>query len=330
MASEASRAGGCLRNGCLGCAGVLVLILGAATLLVSLGRGAARSQKIITSSVEEALPAASTEPEAAPSQEGEAAPFSDAPPLALPDFTPENHSEPRAGRVLIDLRQGEFHVEPAAPGEPLRIEAEYDENRYELVTRLDEGEDGEWSYEIRFRQVGRMGVVAFLARLMGAENPSVRVYLPRDVPMDLDLRFSQGGGEAELGGLWLTETKVAFTQGGGELRFSEPLREPTESLSIDATMGGGSFRRLGNASPKRLRVQTQMGGGQVDLRGQWRRDCEISLETRMGGLDVRLPNDVITRGLPRDRSGPAGARDATLPTLTFSYSTSMGDIEFRN
>jgi hypothetical protein len=331
MASEAQDAGGWWRYGCFGCVGVLVLMLSAVTVLLSLGRSAARSQKITSRSVEEPLPAARIQPEAAPSREAEAAVlYSDAPPLALPDFTPEDDAEIRAGRVLIDLSQGEFHVEPVAPGEPLRVEAEYDENRYELVTTLDEDDDSRWSYEIHFRQTGPTSLVSFLAQLMGAKNPRVAVYLPREVPMDLDLRFSQGGGRVDLGGLWLTETRVAFTQGGGELEFSEPLRQPTEALTIHASMGGGSFRGLGNASPRTLKVVTQMGGGEVDLRGEWLRDCEISLESRMGGLEVRVPDDVITRGLPRDRSEPAGGDDASVPTLTFSYSHSMGGIEFRN
>jgi hypothetical protein len=318
------------RYGCLGCVGVLVLVLSAVTVLLSLGRSAARSQRIATRSVEESLPAPRIPPEAPPAGEAEAAPaYSDAPPLPHLAFTPEDDAEIRAGRVLIDLAQGEFHVEPAAPGEPLRVEAEYDENRYELVTRLEEDDDRRWSYEVRFRQTGTPGLLSFLAQLMGASNPRVTVSLPREVPMDLDLRFSRGGGRADLGGLWLTEASVAFTQGGGELEFSEPLEEPTEALTIDATMGGGSFRWLGNASPRTLKVVTQMGGGEVDLRGEWLRDCEISLESRMGGLEVRLPDDVITRGLPRGRSA-AGDADASRPTLTFSYSRSMGEIEFRD
>jgi hypothetical protein len=302
MAGEDQDAGRWLRYGCFGCVGVLVLILTAVTVMMSLARSAARSQKITSRSVEEPLPAARIQPEAAPSREAEAAVlYSDAPRLALPDFTPEDDAEIRAGRVLIDLSQGEFHVEPVAPGEPLRVEAEYDENRYELVTTLDEDDDSRWSYEIHFRQTGPTSLVSFLAQLMGAKNPRVAVYLPREVPMDLDLRFSQGGGRVDLGGLWLTETRVAFTQGGGELEFSRTLK-----------------------------VVTQMGGGEVDLRGEWLRDCEISLESRMGGLEVRVPDDVITSGLPRDRSEPAGADDASVPTLTFSYSHSMGGIEFRN
>jgi hypothetical protein len=261
-----------------------------------------------------------------PLEAEEGPPFSDAPGIPVPVF-PEVPEEQRPGRVLVDLSNGEFEVKPARPGEPLRVDAEYDENRYELVTRLDEPPEGEWSYEVRFRQRGPTSFMFLLARLLGASNPRVVVTLPRDVPMDLDLRFSQGGGHADLGGLWLTDTKVTFVQGGGELEFSEPLREPTDTLSIEASMGGGSFQWVGNASPRELRAATSMGGGEVDLRGQWQRDCEVSLGSSMGGLNVRLPDDVIVHGVP-GRSPPPEEEQAGKPTLDLSYSASMGEIKF--
>jgi hypothetical protein len=316
------------RYGCLGCVGIVVLCLAGITMLVALGRGAARSEKITTERVEEPLPGVAPEIETPPPPEAEEVPpFSDAPGLPVPDF-PEAPAEQRPGRVLVDLSHGEFEVKPAGPGEPLRVEAEYDENRYELVTRLDEPPEGEWSYEVRFRQSGPTGFMFLLARLFGARNPRVVVSLPRDVPMDLDLRFSQGGGRADLGGLWLTDTKVTFAEGGGELEFSEPLREPTDTLSIEASMGGGSFQRIGNASPRELRVATSMGGGEVDLRGQWRRDCEVSLGSSMGGLNVRLPADANVRGVP-GRQGAPEEEQAGRPTLDLSYSASMGEIKFQ-
>jgi hypothetical protein len=314
------------RYGCLGCAGLVVLCLGAITVLVALGRGAARSEKITTQRVEEPLPAAAPQKETPPLPEEEAPPFSDAPGLPVPDF-PEAPEEPRPGKVLVRLSHGEFEVHPAPPGEPLRVDAEYDENRYELVTRLEEPPDGPWSYEVRFRESGPTSVLSFLARLFGARTPRVVVLLPRDVPMDLDLGFSQGGGRIDLGGLWLTDAKVTFAQGGGELEFSEPLREPTETLSVDASMGGGSFQWIGNASPRELRVATHMGGGEVDLRGDWKRDCAVSIESSMGGVNVRLPDDVIVRGVPGRDATPEGG-EAGRPTLDLSYSASMGEIEF--
>ena len=325
-------AGKFFRYGCLGCVGAILLCLGFISVLVAVGRNAAQSEKITTRQVEDPLPGALPVIEAPPSAEAppssEARPvpsFSDAPSLPTPEF-PEEPPAPRRGSVLLDLANGEFEVQPARPGEPLRVDAEYDENRYELVTRLDEPGSGEWSYEVRFRQKGPGGLMDLLAGMFGARTPRVVVFLPPDVPMDLDLRFSQGGGRADLGGLWLTDTKVTFAQGGGELEFSEPLREPTETLVVDASMGGGSFQRMGNASPRELRVATRMGGGEVDLTGDWQRDCEVTLESRMGGLGVRLPDDVNVRGVP-GRPSPEGVQ-AGVPTLHLEYSSSMGEIEF--
>jgi hypothetical protein len=68
-----------------------------------------------------------------------------------------------------------------------------------------------------------------------------------------------------------------------------------------------------------------MGGGEVDLHGDWQRDCEVSLETSMGGLEVRLPDDVTVRGVP----GREAATEAEAATLDISYSASGGEIEFR-
>jgi hypothetical protein len=296
-------------------------------VLVGIGRNAASSQNIAERTVEERLPAVPMPEQATEGGSGAPA-YSDGPGLTPPPFSAGGHGAPVPGRVTLDLAQGEFHIEPAPPGEPLRVEAEYDLDLYELSTELDEGDDGEWEYEVAFRRLESAGFTSFLARVFGAKGPRVTVYLPREVPMDLDLRFVQGGGDVDLGGLWLRETEVSFTQGGGDLEFSEPLRQPAESLTIDASMGGGAFRRVGNASPRRLEVTTRMGGGEVDLRGEWSRDCEISLESSMGGMEIRLPDGVNTRGLRRDREAVSDEEGGDVPTLSFTTSAEMGEIEF--
>ncbi len=321
--------GGCLQYGLLGCGGLIALCFVVGATLLMVGRSVARSQKMTTKTVEEPLGGFAAEAQPAGSQKDEATrPFSDGPPLEAPALPgPGDGKTPPRGRMTIDLSHGEFEVVPAPVGQPLRVEADYDPDWYRLETRMEHSQ-GAWSYVVRFERTQTLGFIATLAQAMGGKRPHVWVQLPRDVPMDLDLRFSQGGGEVDLGGLWLTKTQVAFRQGGGDLEFSEPLREPTDTLSIDASMGGGSFRRLGDASPRRLLVQTRMGGGDLDLRGHWLRDCQVSLESQMGGLKVRLPEGVATRGLPHDRAGEGEGGE--IPTLTFSYSAAMGGVDFVN
>jgi hypothetical protein len=151
------------------------------------------------------------------------------------------------------------------------------------------------------------------------------------VPFALDLRVAQGGSKVDLGGLWLERADVTMTQGGGELDFSQPLRHPLETLAISSSMGGGTFQHLGNASPQHLKVESQMGGSQVDLRGRWLRDCEISLESRMGGMEVRLPEDVSLRGLAhrREAAGESAERRG-VPVLSFRVSNAMGEVQFKD
>ncbi len=325
MAGDRGGAGRWLRYGLFGCGAVIALALTAIVVLVAVARNAARSQNMTTRIVEEPLPAA--EPPTAESPPTDPV-GSDG--LRLPPVILEQGDEPAVGRIALDLSQVEFAAEPAAPGEPLRIEAAFDQDRYELTTDLDEEQEGPWSYEIRFRQTRDIGLFDALAQALGGTRPKVLVRLPRNVPMDLDLRVSQGGARVDLGGLWLSEASVSFAQGGGDVEFSEPLRRPAERLTLDTSMGGGSFRKLGHASPRTLRLTMDMGGGEVDLRGEWRQDCDVTLESRMGGLEVRLPDNVTIRGLPGDRRGSAGEAGEATPTLTFSVSAEMGGIEYVN
>ena len=153
------------------------------------------------------------------------------------------------------------------------------------------------------------------------------VYLPVDVSLELEVRIRQGGGEIDLGGLWLTSVEIDCSQGGFELDVSEPLREPMESLVLHGSMGGFMAGRLGDASPRRLEVDWSMGGMELDLRGKWVVDSDISIRTRQGGASVRLPRDVEIVGLETRRVGLRGDEEIPRPTLTFSVSATQGELE---
>ena len=145
--------------------------------------------------------------------------------------------------------------------------------------------------------------------------------------------MEKGGFEAELGGLWITETDIRYAMGGFSLDVSDPLREPMESLTIQGKMGGFEAGGLGNASPRVLTVDCQMGGADIDLRGDWLRDCDISLAVRMGGMAVIVPDEVEVEGVPGSLPGGEepelrrADRELSPPLLRFSLSQSMGEIE---
>jgi hypothetical protein len=238
-------------------------------------------------------------------------------------------SEP-AGRVVLDLSNTVFEIRPAAPGEPFKVDAKFDVNRYDLSESFDEGIGSEgWVYEVTFRRTSDSSyALTQLKELLGGTKPRVKVYLPSDVPFDLEVDVLQGGAEVELGGLWITSVDLQFLQGGGAVEFGSPLQQPADSVAIGFSQGGGAIEGIGNASPAELDISFSMGGGYIDLRGPWQNDAEITIDQSMGGVSMQLPRNVVLRGIGRfDTEEPAeGGED--VPVLRFSTSSHFGELEY--
>jgi len=302
-----------LKFGCLGCFGLLFFLLVISAIVFGVASFQARNAVIEEQKLTQTL----SYPEAALIEDA---------PLEVP--TQFVVTQP-AGRIILDLRNTTFDIKPAGPGEPLTVEAEYDINSYEITGSFDEGtaEDG-WTYEVNFRRTSSSYLMTVLKEALGGNKPRVVVSLPRDIPYDLDLSVMQGGAEVELGGLWLTNADLRFLQGGGTVEFSAPLYAPAESLSIEFTQGGGAIEGVANASPSRLEASFSMGGGFLDLEGPWLRDAEIDIDQSMGGVTVRLPRDVIIRGITRPGVEVPETGDTGMPVLRFSTSSHYGELEF--
>lgn len=299
----------CLKTGCL----VMVGCLGLGIMIVALVVGLAWMKA--TSSQPESQVLSRPIPEPPP-----------VPPSSLSADLPAAGAPPAGGRVVLDLSEAEFLIEPGPPGDPIRVEASYDRASSALEETFEPGDAGTWTYTVRFQR--NLGFLAKLFEGMAGKSPKVRVLIPPDVPIDLDMNLGEGEAHVRLGGLWLTTAELEFAMGGVDLSIDEPLREPIESLSIKASMGGGNFRSLGNASPKRLDVDVSMGGMNLDLTGRWLRDAEIQIRQSMGGAGVKLPDDVVIEGIDHPRAMRQSSQEIPLPVLRFSVSSEMGEVEF--
>jgi hypothetical protein len=297
--------------GCLGIVGLFALVVGVMAFTAFRG---VRSEKVQQRVLSQEVPRAP------------GAPVDDA--QTEPDVDPGRpiRAAEAEGRVILDLSRAEFHVEPARPGEPLRVEASYDESSFELSESLNQPDDGPWSYEVTFRGK-RSNLMNTLRMVFGGSQPVVRIYLPVHVPLELEMKLDQGGAIVELGGLWLTEADLRLSQGGFQIDVDQPLRQPLERLTLHGSMGGMEVSRLGNASPRKLDVDFSMGGLELDLRGQWITDSEIAIKASMGGVVLRLPRDVTIEGLESDRIRPPEEREIEPPTLRFDATSSMGEVE---
>jgi hypothetical protein len=299
--------------GCFGCLAVLVLMTVATAIVFGIAWNQVRNEEVETQELTQVL--------AVPGPVG----IEDEPLEVPTEFVV---SEP-AGRVVLDLRNTTFEIRPASPGEPLTVKAKFDINDYVLTESLEEetGDRG-WVYEVSFRRTSDSYALSVLKELLGGSKPKVKIFLPSDVPFDLEADFMQGGADVELGGLWLTNVDIRFLQGGGAVQFSEPLRHPAESLAIQFTQGGGAVEGVGKASPNFVDVSFSMGGGYLDLGGPWQGDAEITIDQSMGGVSVQLPRNAILRGIGRyDTEEPAEAGEE-VPVLRFSTSSHFGELDF--
>jgi hypothetical protein len=294
-----ARSGALFKYGLLGCLGLVALVLVVVVVVLGVAALTTLPEKVEDRVVSYEIPA---------------------------EVAGEDHS---GGRIILEIREAELHVEPVDAGEPLRVEARYDVNAFALHERLDPGTDGSgaWIYRATFGRGDRAGAFAGLISLVRGSTARIHVFLPADVPIDLALEMKEGSAVVRLGGLWLRTAEVDFASGALDLSVDEPLREPMESLSIRTARGGSLLNRLGNASPRRLDVSYRAGGIDMDLGGHWVADAEINIDGAMGGGVVHLPSGVIMEGLDLGEIEAPTVPELTPPTLRFSVSTRMGKLE---
>ncbi|MCB1033795.1 MAG: hypothetical protein KDD47_08180 [Acidobacteria bacterium] len=297
-AENSSKSRGCFKFGCIGCLGVIALLVGLPVLLALIGFFVGTPDPEFEQvDVTQPLPAGEV-------IEGNLEDPSTEVPLAPPgtavpteDLAGENRqvldlgteAVPPAGTIRLDLGLGEFTVQPAPPGEGVRIEGDYDRASFDLEESFTEQPDGTWEYAIELHQR-----VSWLRRFWSSQDVrnELTVYLPRHHPIALVGKMSTGKSELELGGLWLTEVELQLATGDHTLRFSEPTEKPLERLQLEGKFGEIDLVGIGNASPAWARLEGQFGEYRVDLGGAWRDDGEVDLQFQFGECRVRLPEGV--------------------------------------
>jgi hypothetical protein len=297
-----------LRCGCFGCLGIIVITIVTLLVLLVVARMKVRSEELEKPVLTPDLPAHEQ-------------------PLDVETAGGGQIAVAGEGRVILDLKRGGFFIEPAAPGGPLRVEGRYDRRACDLQESLEQDAGDGWTYSVSFT-CHEYSFIGMLKQMLGGSQPTLHIFLPADRPIALDLDVSQGGSIVELGGLWLTSAELTAEMGGIELNIEEPLKAPMDELKIDFSIGGGELRHLGNASPRKLDVDFKMGGMELDLRGLWLQDSDISIDGRMGGGAVILPDNVLIEGVDAGRLTVSEAAEIKPPTLRISSSIDQGELEF--
>jgi len=236
-------------------------------------------------------------------------------PVPLADATPGLRAPLR---ILLELDSCELYLEPAAAGEPLRVEAHYDARDYRLEEIVDEAGPG--NYRLRFLVISSRLIAGIKEGLRGGQ-PQLRIGLPLDTPIDLTLVQRNGGAIVDLGGLNLTS--VDFDVGGALLKVDadERLQGELERFRVYGRQGGLVVESLDLMEPRQVEVDFSMGQALLDFRGTWVADGRVDLATSLTDLVVRLPRGARVTGLEGNRVVPPSDAETPGPTLTFAVTT---------
>ena len=239
--------------------------------------------------------------------------------------------------LTLDLQEGEFTIQPGAPGSDLEVTGEFAPGLFELTERQDtDPATGARRATVRFRSKAPMWVRIFGGIGDGDGNrPRLTVTIPRGMPLDLDLTTSMGRSEVDLGGLTLREVSVSAAMGEHRLNFQEPVVEGMRELRLSNSMGNLNLENLGNARANTVTASGSMGNFIANLGGAWTPGSEVNLtfEQSMGELTLRVPSDVRLEADVRESGKDSSSRppdvkppdDPNAPTLRLKVNSSMGE-----
>jgi len=188
--------------------------------------------------------------------------------------------------VAIEFGAGEIILTSADMAEVATVEVDYDPRRIECTV----------DYSVR-GGAGRLLVKSELLRKrnVDTEENLWEVVLSNRYPMVMEIEAGACDAELDLGGIPIEELKLEIGAASGELDFSQPNPERMKELDIDAGAASLDFRNLGNANFERFNFDGGAGSFELDFKGRYTGESEISIDIGLGSGEIVLPTDVPVR-----------------------------------
>lgn len=188
--------------------------------------------------------------------------------------------------VVVELAAGEFYISAADMSEVATVEVEYDSRRVECVV----------DYDVR----GATGQLLLESTLLRRRNIDTEdniweVVLSDRYPMTLDIEVGACDAEFDLGGIPLTELTIEIGAASGEIDFSRPNPERLEEIDIEAGAASVAVLNIGNANFEQFSFEGGAGSFELDFRGEYTAEAEISVEIGLGSAEIILPRDIPVR-----------------------------------
>ncbi len=193
-------------------------------------------------------------------------------------------SEVKSIVVKGDFSVGHFTIEPADMAEAASVDVEYD----------SEYLDCDATYEERAGK-GFLDLTSESRRNHnhnGDTDNDWNVVLSTRYQTEFQMDIGASDMEIDLGGIPVTDFDLDIGAADGRLEFSKPNPARLREMTIE--VGASSFDcvTLGNANFESLRFESGAASGELDLRGAYTGESEVSIEVGAGSLDIILPKNL--------------------------------------
>ncbi|MGH9869746.1 MAG: hypothetical protein ACREAA_16480 [Candidatus Polarisedimenticolia bacterium] len=241
----------------------------------------------------------------------------------------------KAVSVTIWLEEGTFHVKPAPEGEGFRVEGQYDKSMYDLKHEITRDRSGTASFSLSFRprysMLRRILSAGFLH--MDDETNKITVYVPRGLPMELNLKSYKGETNLDLTGLSLAKMDLDLGMGEHNMVVNEPNPLEMSALKVNQSMGEMELHGLANLRAGDITIWGQMGELCLDLGESLLRDTKMYARMRMGEMSIGIPTDARVQAsssmfLGETEGNPNRAEGAH--RLELDVSSSMGELTYHD
>ena len=127
------------------------------------------------------------------------------------------------------------------------------------------------------------------------ESGELRLMLPRNIPLDLDLEFGGTQSLLDLGEMSLTSLRLECGATDATLLFTKPNRVRMRDLEVNVGAADFSARNLANANADQIRLRGGVGSVDLDFGGVWSHDLTVTTRLIVGKLTLRVPPEVGVR-----------------------------------
>ncbi|HSC31998.1 MAG TPA: hypothetical protein VLD17_09745 [Gemmatimonadaceae bacterium] len=135
--------------------------------------------------------------------------------------------------------------------------------------------------------------------------------LARGVPLDLSLTLGACDATLDLSNLSVRRLHLETGASQTTMTFSAPNPVAMTSMQLDIGAAGLTVNALGNAHAANVQVSAGVGGADLDLGGTWTGTMHLVLSAALGGITLRVPQDVGIEARVAKTLGSLDAADLT-------------------